>query len=125
MKILLSLLAVAGLLFVGCGSKAKSKQADTNAPIAEGNPLTAPADYLGAMGRAKKLAERTVDLNAINQAIQLFYAQEDRFPKNLKELVDGHYLPQIPEAPAGTRFVYNPQTGQLGTTREASPPPAR
>ncbi|HSA02259.1 MAG TPA: hypothetical protein P5055_16125, partial [Candidatus Paceibacterota bacterium] len=71
------------------------------------------------------IAERTVDLNAINQAVQLFYAQEDRFPKTLKELVDQRYLPQLPEAPAGMRFVYNPQTGQVGVVREAASPPAR
>ncbi len=104
-------LAAALLVLAGC-----SKQETSPPPAVEsasGNPVTAPADYLGAVGKAKRVAEKTVDAASLNQAVQLFYAQEDRFPKDLNELVTDQYLPAIPPPPAGMRWEYNPQTGTL------------
>ena len=104
----------------GCGKKegvattAKSK----NPPAASGNPLTAPVDYLGAVSQAKKVAVKTVDLAALNQAIQLFRASEERFPKNLNELVSEGYLPRLPTAPPGTKLEYIPASGQVRQVRQ-------
>ena len=33
------------------------------------------------MGRAKTTAEKVVDVSSVQQAIDLFHAAEDRFPK--------------------------------------------
>ncbi len=85
---------------------------------AGGNPLTAPVDYLGGIANAKRLAERTVDLAAVNNAIQLFNAQEERLPRDLNELVERRYLPALPAAPAGMRMIYNPATGELKMVRQ-------
>ena len=82
-------------------------------PVSAGNPLTAPVDYLGAAGKAKRAAEKTVDTVGLNQAIQLFQAQEGRLPKTLDELVSKRYVSSIPAPPAGMKYDYNPQTGQL------------
>ena len=84
---------------------------------AAANPLTAPVDYLGAVAKAKKLSEKTLDAVSVNQAIQLFYAQEDRFPKDLAELVNKHYLAAMPTPPPGMRWAYNAQTGDLKAVR--------
>jgi len=110
MRLALSLLiATTGLLFAGCGKK-DSSDSTTNA---SGNPLTAPVDYLGAAAKAKKLADKTVSSAGLNQAIQLYQAQEGQLPKTLNDLVTKQYLPSIPPPPAGTKYDYNPQTGAL------------
>lgn len=112
-------------LFLVVMTAACDKSRDTTRPAAappasstEGNPLTAPADYLGGIANAKRLAERTVDLAAVNNALQLFNAQEERFPRDLHELVERRYLPALPAAPAGMRMIYNPTTGELRMVRQ-------
>ena len=106
------------LLFVislaGCGKKEATTTAkQTNESPSAANPITAPVDYLGAVGRARKFAGKTVDLAALNQAIQLFHASEDRFPNDLNELVSKGYLPRLPAPPPGMRIAYNPSRGEI------------
>jgi hypothetical protein len=122
MKRLICLLIGLSLFLIACGKQAEPKKSETNAPAAAGNPLTAPVDYLGAMGRAKQLAVKTVDLNAINQAIQLFYAEESRFPKDLSELISSKYLSKLPPPPYGMQYVYNSQMGKISLIKAAAPP---
>ncbi len=104
---------MAGLLLAGCQKKEAATPAATNttSSTSGGNPLTAPADYLGAAAKAKKTSEKTVDTVAIQQAINLFNAQEGRFPKDLNELVSPDYLSKLPPPPHGMKFDYNPATG--------------
>jgi hypothetical protein len=104
------------LLLAGC-SKQESTAAKTTNQSASGNPITAPVDYLGAVAKAKHFSEKTIDTTSLNQAIQLFYAQEDRFPKDLNELAAKRYIGAVPPAPAGTVWAYNPQTGELKAVR--------
>jgi hypothetical protein len=106
------LIVVAGLSFSGCRKQESGSQSTTNAS-SSGNPITAPVDYLGAVAKAKKATERTVSGVGVNQAIQLFQAQEGRNPASLNELVTKQYLPNIPPPPNGMKYDYNPQTGQL------------
>jgi hypothetical protein len=108
------LLGVAGLLSFGC-----SKQGSTDKPAgtsssssSSGNPVTAPVDYLGAAARAQQNAAKTVAGVGLDQAIKMFYAQEGRFPKDLKELVPGQ-IPNIPAPPRGMKYQYNAQSGEV------------
>jgi hypothetical protein len=110
MRMALSIIMMAGLLFCGCG-KRDSASSSTN--TSSGNPITAPVDYLGAAAKAKRMAEKTVDTVGLNQAVQLFQVQEGRLPKDLNELVTKKYVGSIPPPPAGMKYDYNPQTGQL------------
>jgi len=103
---------MAGLLFVGC-SKRDSTSQSTNASSSSGNPVTAPVDYLGAVAKAKKAAEKSIDTSSLNQAVQLFQAQEGRLPKTLNELVTKQYLRSLPPPPNGMKYDYDPQTGQV------------
>jgi hypothetical protein len=103
--------SVALLLGAGCGKSSDGAAGSTNA--ASGNPLTAPTDYLGAAAKAKQSSEKTIDTISINQAIALFHASEGRFPKDLNELVAEKYLPKLPEAPYGTKIVYDADRGQV------------
>jgi hypothetical protein len=112
MRLALSyLIVMAGLLFTGCGKKSSSSASATNA--SSGNPLTAPVDYLGAAAKAKNMADKTVSTAGLNQAIQLFHAQEGRLPKSLDELVSERYIGSIPPAPAGMKYDYNAQSGTV------------
>ena len=117
-RILLTSLAV-GLLGVGCGKKAASPSPPaTNASATLGNPLDAPANYLGGLAQAQKLAIKVVDQAGVNEAIKMFNLAESRNPKDLKELVP-NYMPRLPEVPYGMKFEYNPSTGQFRVVRAA------
>ena len=109
MKALSILFLMAGLLFVGCKKEEASAQKSSTAP--GGNPVTAPVDYLGAVARAKQNAAKTVSGAGLDKTIQLFYANEGRYPKDLNELVRPDYLGAIPPPPAGMRYDYNPTNG--------------
>src|SRR6516164_2064049 len=89
------------LLLVGCGEKSEQTVATTNAPPSGSSPLTAPVDYLGAIGKAKQNAVKTADIAQINQAIQMYNTEHGKNPKALNELVEEKYLPRIPAAPYG------------------------
>jgi len=99
---------LAGLLISGCGKEATPSPSATN--TSGGNPLTAPVDYLGAVGKAKQSADKTLSAVGIDQAIKMFSAQEGRMPKDLNELVPS-YISRIPPAPTGMKYSYDPKTG--------------
>ncbi len=73
--------------------------------------MTAPVDYLGAINKARQSAVKTVGAVSLDQAIKTYYAQENRYPKNLEELVSSGVLPKLPEPPNGMRFDYDPTNG--------------
>lgn len=110
-----SLLVPVLLAFVitGCGQKQETPAKPAAAPATSGNPLTAPTDYLGAVAKAKKLSEGTIETAAIGNAVQLFQAQEGRFPKDLNELVAKQYLSALPKPPYQMKFDYNAKTGEF------------
>ena len=108
----LSLALAAGVVLSAC-SRQDDKPGQAGSSASSGNPLTAPADYVGAAAKAKGKVERGVEMAGLKKSIQLFYAQEGRYPKSLKELVSPDYLPSLPKAPAGMKFDYNPKTGEV------------
>lgn len=112
------------MILAACGKSPESKKS-ANDTEAAGNPLTAPVDYLGAVGKAKKSAVGTIDVVSLNKTIELFYASEDRFPKDLSELVSMRYLPKMPAAPYGTRIAYDPAKGQVTIVKLPPAPPPR
>jgi len=105
----LVLLLMAGCLFSGCNKSAEEPPKKASS----GNPITAPVDYLGAVAQGQKKSISTLDQAGINQAIQMFQANEGRYPKDLKELVGPEYLQSLPAPPPGMKFDYNPATGQV------------
>ena len=90
MKIAFCLTLAAGFLLVGCGESSDKPAQPTNA-AAGSSPLSAPADYVGALGKAKQTAVKTVDTVSLNQAIQMFSVENGRNPKDLNELVEENY----------------------------------
>jgi hypothetical protein len=118
-KDLLLLLLACAVAVVGCSRKEAAKEAtEQDGSASSGNPLTAPVDYLGAQAQAKRTASKAISVAELTQAIQKFNAMEDRFPRDLNELVQQHYVQQLPVAPVGFRFAYNPETGDIKVVRQ-------
>ena len=117
MKLLFGSLGLFLILLGACAKKEETKQ-NLLTNNSSGNPLTAPVDYLGAVNQARKTAIKTIDQAGLNNAIQQFYAVEERFPKDLNELAQKRYIQAVPEPPPGSRFVYNPATGDLKIVRQ-------
>ncbi len=103
-------IACLALCLAGCGGETAPKSNSQTADK-EGNPLTAPVDYLGAVNQAKKSADKKLSLIGLQKAIQQFQASEGRLPRNLQEVVSFGHIARLPEAPKGFRLVYDPQTG--------------
>ncbi|MCX6904881.1 MAG: hypothetical protein NTW03_15655 [Verrucomicrobia bacterium] len=106
MRYHLFLLPVACLLLSGCGQEAKPAKAGDN-------PLNAPADYVGALGKAQKSAAKTLATASLDQAIKVFFAQENRYPRMLSELVSNGALPSLPDPPKGMQFDYDAASGMV------------
>jgi hypothetical protein len=107
MKLSLLLVPLVGALWCGCGDSSKSGGA------AGENPVTAPVDYLGVVGKAQKKAVKTLGAASLDQAIKIFYEQENRYPKTLDELVTNGTLPKLPAPPNGMKFDYDPASGTV------------
>ncbi len=107
------------LLVGGCGQGSDDGGRDSQSDAAdaeeaaEGSPLTAPADYLGAVNQAQKSSASRLALAGLQQAIQQFRVMEDRHPNDLNELVGSGYLPRLPEVPKAFVLHYDRRTGQV------------
>ncbi len=107
-------LLVSILILTGCDTKTKVETKNTNqTSYSSGNPLTAPLDYIGTVGKAKVTAEKVIDTASMARSIQMFYAAEGRFPTDLQEMVKEKYIPIVPPTPPGMKFAYDSVTGDL------------
>ncbi len=113
MKIPLCLSLAASLVLVGCDGSSDKAPKTTNGAAGGSSPLSAPADYVGALGKAQQTAVKTVDTTSLNQAIQLFNVENGRYPKDLTELVEKKFIPKIPEAPRGMKLEYDATAGKV------------
>ena len=113
MKAMLCLSLAASLLLIGCGESSDKPGQPTNGAASSGNPLNAPADYVGALGKAKQTAIKTVDTTSLNQAIQMFNVENGRNPKDLNELVEKKFYPKLPAAPYGMKLDYDATAGKV------------
>ncbi len=112
-------LMAASLLLGGCGEKAAGPTAGaTNSTPSGSSPVSAPADYVGALGKAKQTAVKTADVSTLQRAIESFGADKGRNPKDLNELVEGKYLSRIPEAPYGMKIEYDAESGTVKVVKQ-------
>ena len=118
MKASLCSIAALSLLAAGCEKPSGSAPAATNTASTNSSVITAPVDYLGAVARGQQTAIKTIDTTSIDKAIQLFQVDKGRNPKDLNELVEEHYLPQIPKAPYGTTLQYDPNSGTVKVVKQ-------
>jgi hypothetical protein len=108
----------AGLLLIGCGESANKPAQPTNGAASGSSPLSAPADYVGALGKAKQTAVKTVDTASLNQAIQMFGVENGRNPRDLNELVEKKFIPRIPDAPYGMKLEYDATAGNVKVVKQ-------
>lgn len=93
----------------------------TNAASGTSRAITAPVDYVGAVGQAQKHSVKVLDNVQLREAIQQFHAGEDRYPRDLDELVKEGYLAKLPAPPTGMKFEYDPSAGQVKTVALQQP----
>ena len=74
--------------------------------------------YLGSLAKAQQSAVKTIDLSALKNNIQLFNAQEGRFPKDLNELVTQRYIPKLPATQVGMKLSYNATNGEVSMVKQ-------
>jgi hypothetical protein len=114
---------VAGLLLAGCGNNKSSPHPQgtntrqTTNTTESAHPAPSSANYLGTLMQADKYAVKTIDVSYLNQAIQLFNTQEGHLPKDLNELVP-NYVAKIPDAPYGSKIVYDPGSGTVKVVKQ-------
>lgn len=73
----------------------------------------AAADYARNLSNTEKKATEVTGLETLNRAVQQYQVIEGRFPRTLDELVAGRYLPKLPPAPRGKRYVYDAKAGEV------------
>ena len=105
-----SLLFLTCIALTGCSDK---KSDSSPSVTSTGNPITAPVDYLGAIAKAQHSSVNKLSLLGITQAIQQYQAQEGHLPKTLDDLVTAKVIGQLPSAPQGMKFKYDPTTGNV------------
>ncbi|MGD0259060.1 MAG: hypothetical protein ABSD29_04460 [Verrucomicrobiota bacterium] len=113
MKTIFCFSLAASLLLIGCGESSNQPPQPTNGATSGSSPLSAPADYVGALGKAQQTAVKTADTTSLNQAIQMFGVDQGRNPKDLNELVEKKYIPKIPAAPKGMMLEYDATAGKV------------
>ncbi len=106
----------AAALLAGCSGKSDSTPQGTSASSPATNSVNKAtngfAGYVKSLGEAQKTADKTIDVTSINKALEMFNVQEGRYPKTLQELVP-NYMPKIPDAPPGSKIVYDPANGTV------------
>ena len=118
MKTLFCFSVAASLILVGCGESSDKSVQPTNGAASGSSPLSAPADYVGALGKAQQSAVKTVDTASLDQAIQLFNVEHGRNPKDLNELVEGKFISKIPAAPYGMKLEYDAAAGKVKVVKQ-------
>jgi hypothetical protein len=113
MKISFCLPLVASVLLLGCGESSDKPTQTTNGAASGSSPLSAPADYVGALGKAQQTAAKTADTASLNQAIAMFNVENGRYPKDLNELVEKKTIPRLPDAPRGMKLDYDAAAGKV------------
>jgi hypothetical protein len=103
----IALLPLLTLMLTACGC---NDNLTPGAPAGD-RTATAPKDYLNNAVQAEKHAFKTIDVAAVKKALESFYVQEGRFPKDLMELVEKSYLTRIPELPDGATWDYDTNLG--------------
>jgi hypothetical protein len=112
------ILFAAALLLAGCGDKAGTTAPGTNSASSSGNPLDAPGNYLKAVADGKQSAVKTLDVTSVKKAIDMFNVDQGRNPRDLQELVEKKYMPQVPAAPFGSKLVYDANAGTVQVVKE-------
>jgi hypothetical protein len=112
------IVVAAALVLIGCGKQQNSPLPASAPPAAAPAPPATPPPtanngYLGTLVKGQQKAVKTIDVTSLNEELTLFNVQEGRYPKDLNELVTQHYIPYLPQVPAGMKLVYDAAQGKV------------
>jgi hypothetical protein len=113
MKISIFALIATTAFLTGCGDSSKPGTVSNEVS----NAVTAPLNYIDAVGQAQKHAQKVIDVSYINEDIQMFNASEGRYPKDLQELIP-NYLAKMPAVPVGYKLDYDATTHTVKVVKE-------
>ena len=113
MKTSFCLALLTSLILVGCGESSDKPPQTTNGAASGSSPLSAPADYVGALGKAQQTAVKTADTSSLDQAIQMFNVENGRYPKDLNELVEKKYTWEAPSKRRISEIGYDATAGKV------------
>ena len=90
------------LLLTSCG-----KQSETSAPAAESQPTATVPEPVPADAGSATVDETAATARAaeLTQVVRKYAAEKQRAPKGFEEIVAAGYLPGVPVAPGGRKFV--------------------
>ena len=82
-------------------------------------------DYAGMLDRVRDRQKSAAVVGTIQEGLKRFQIDLGRLPTNLYELVSLKYVKDIPEAPEGFAYYYDPVHGNVQLIRaNTEPPPA-
>lgn len=112
---LVVLVATSAVLLSGCGTVAEKVGPQSSVGGLSG---TTPSDTEGGIPGDVEAAKqqaieaaRAANLAAINAAIQVYYASEEKWPTSVNQLVP-QYLPKLPMDPGGGTYYIQMVGGQ-------------
>lgn len=98
-----------GISLIGCTAKEEPEEKGRVGP----SVLTAPADYVHASFQAGEKAKATLGLMTLNKAVTQYRALKGSNPPSLQALKEQDMLADIPPAPVGQKYQYNPRSGKV------------
>ncbi len=114
----LRLFALSAGVLLGCSKESVSNAPPPGLGTSSATPAPPPPGYLGTVANAPSKALKVLDVATLNQAIQMFRVQEDRYPTNLEELTVTGLINRMPEVPRGMKLEYDATTGQVAMVSE-------
>ena len=103
------------LLLAACSSKERARatrNADPEITNVDTNEI-ANVDYRKRMKDRRENTPEDEKVFALRQRIYRFQLEIGRVPTNLHELIKHQYVTDLPKAPPGKKYVYDPERGNL------------
>ena len=111
--------AVLALTVSACRRKpAPTPASELTEPPPPSPGLTIPAGPAGTPATAAPGSPEHANLELLTFATQQFHAMNKRMPADLQELAAAKLIPKVPVAPAGMRFLIEPQTKQVRLVKQ-------
>ncbi len=85
-------------------------------PLSAG--VTIPPGPAGTAASVAPGSPEHANVELLTFAVQQFYAANKRMPADLQELAAAKLIPKVPLAPAGMRFLIEPQTKQVRLVKQ-------
>jgi hypothetical protein len=94
--------SITALFLIACSNQTGSPQSAPAEPV-----ISAPTTLPGAAAANTAADTASADARAaeLTQVVRKYAAEKQRAPKDFQEIVGAGYLPGMPTAPAGKKFV--------------------